>query len=106
MKQRRRQKRRTRKTTVYRKRGFLNHYDFAYAGRDTVNQATKVAPGVIKNASNEINKIVKQRIDPIITKGGKETELVLPKSFRGTIEESTRHLLRSSEFLEDNSSIN
>ena len=60
MKQRRRQERRTRKTTVYRKRGFLNHYDFAYAGRDTVNQATKVAPGVIKNASNEINKTVKQ----------------------------------------------
>ena len=24
--------------------GFLNHYDFAYAGRDTVNQAAKVAP--------------------------------------------------------------
>ena len=35
--------------------GFLNRYDFAYAGRDTVKQAAKVAPGVIKNASNEIN---------------------------------------------------
>ena len=32
--------------------GFLNHYYFAYAGRDTINQAGKVAPGVIKNASN------------------------------------------------------
>ena len=32
--------------------GFLNHYYFAYAGRDTINQARKVAPGVIKNASN------------------------------------------------------
>ena len=38
---------------------FLNRYDFAYAGRDTVNQATKVALGVIKNAGNEINKIAK-----------------------------------------------
>ena len=27
--------------------GFLNHYDFAYAGRDVVNQAAKVAQGVI-----------------------------------------------------------
>ena len=24
--------------------GFLNRYDFAYAGRDIVNQAAKVAP--------------------------------------------------------------
>ena len=37
--------------------GFLNRYDFAYAGRDTVNQAVKVAPGVMKNAGNKINNI-------------------------------------------------
>ena len=43
--------------------GFLNRCDFAYAGRDTVNQAAKVAPGVIKNASNEINNIAKERIN-------------------------------------------
>ena len=41
----------------------MNRYEFAYAGRDTVNQAAKVAPGVIENASNEINSIEKQRID-------------------------------------------
>ena len=35
--------------------GFLNHYDLAYAGRDTVNQAAKVAPGVIKSAINDLN---------------------------------------------------
>ena len=43
--------------------GFLNRCDFAYAGRDTVNQAAKVAPGVIKNAGNEINNIAKERIN-------------------------------------------
>ena len=43
--------------------GFLNHCDFAYAGRDTVNQAARVAPGVIKNAGNEINNIAKERIN-------------------------------------------
>ena len=41
--------------------GFLNRCDFAYAGRDTVNQAAKVAPGVIKNAGNKINNIAKER---------------------------------------------
>ena len=43
--------------------GFLNHYDFAYAGRDTVNKAAKVAPGVIKAATNNINEIAKDEIN-------------------------------------------
>ena len=62
---RQRQKRRLRqkyqKTTTTKKkmqRGiFLNRYDFAYAGRDTVSQLGKVAPGIIKNATSEINNI-------------------------------------------------
>ena len=41
--------------------------DFAYGGRDTVNQAAKVAPGEIKSAANDINNIAKQRIDQIIS---------------------------------------
>ena len=28
--------------------GFLSRYDFAYAGRDTVNQVGKIAPNIIK----------------------------------------------------------
>ena len=36
---------------------FLNRYDFAYAGRDTVNQATEAAPNNIKSATNKINNI-------------------------------------------------
>ena len=67
--------------------GFLNQYDFAYAGRDTVNQVAKVAPGVIMNASNEINNIAKERINQIITEGRKEAECVLPKIFRGATED-------------------
>ena len=46
---------------LYRKRrqwgGFLNRCDFAYAGRDTVNQFGKIAPRVIKDASSQINNI-------------------------------------------------
>lgn len=31
---------------------FLNRYDFAHASRDTVNQVGKIAPGIIKGATN------------------------------------------------------
>ena len=37
--------------------GFLNRYDFAYAGRDTVNHLGKIAPGLIKDASSQISSI-------------------------------------------------
>ena len=65
----------------------MNRYDLVYAGRDTVNEAAKVAPGVIKSATNDINNIVKQRIDQIISQGGKEIDRVLPKVLRGAIED-------------------
>ena len=42
---------------------------------------------MIKNAGNEINNITKQRIDQIITQGGKEVERVFPKILRGAIED-------------------
>ena len=44
------------------KGGFLNCYDFAYAGRDTGNQAAKVAPGIIKGATKDINNIVNREL--------------------------------------------
>ena len=76
----------TYKPKMKEERGFLGHYDFAYAGRDTVNQAAKVAPGVIKVARNNINEIAKDRINQIISQGSKEVERVLPKILRGAIE--------------------
>ena len=72
---RKKQKRKRRVASRKRKRqtrGFLSRYEFAYAGRDTINQAAKVAPGIIKGATNGINDIAKQRIDQIIPQGGKE----------------------------------
>ena len=36
---------------------FLSRYDFTYAGRDTNNQVGKIAPGLIENASKEINNV-------------------------------------------------
>ena len=67
--------------------GFLNRYGFSYAGRDTVNQVGKIAPGLIKNASSEINNLAQQRINQIIRWGGQETERVLPKIIRGANED-------------------
>ena len=60
--------------------GFFSRYDFAYAGRDTVNQVGKIAPNIIKNATNNINKIAKKRIDQVIKTGGKEIERIAPKN--------------------------
>ena len=62
-------KRKTKKRQVG---GFLNKYDFAYAGRDTVNQVGKIAPKIITQATGEINKIAQDRIDQIIRSGGAE----------------------------------
>ena len=76
-----------RKTSRRQTGGFLNGYDFAYAGRDTVNQARKVAPKLISQATGEINKIAQQRIDQVIRSGGAEIKRVAPKIIKGAIEE-------------------
>ena len=65
----------------------MSHYDFAYAGRDTVNQVGKIAPNIIKNATNNIDKIAKERIDQVIKSGGSEIERIAPKIIRGAIED-------------------
>ena len=67
--------------------GFLNCYDFAYAGRDTVNQVDKIAPNTIKNASDNINQIAKERIDQAIKTGSSEIERIAPKIIWGAIED-------------------
>ena len=76
-----------RKTSHRQTGGFLNMYDFAYAGRDVVNQAGKVAPKLINQATGEINKIAQQRIDQVIRSGRAEIERVAPKIIKGVIEE-------------------
>ena len=65
---------------------FPNRYDLVYAGRDTVNQAAYHAPKLIKKAADELNSITKQRIDQLISRGGREVERILPKIICGAIE--------------------
>ena len=67
--------------------GFLNCYDSAYAGRDTVNQVGKITPGIKNKATSDINKIAQQRIDQAIKIGGAEVERIAPKIIRGAIED-------------------
>ena len=67
--------------------GFLNSYYFAYAGRDTVNQVGKIAPGIINKATSDINKIAQQRIDQAIKTGGAEVGRTAPKIIRRAIED-------------------
>ena len=87
----RRRQRKNKPRQKYRKRtqrgGLLNRYDFAYAGRDTVNQVTKIAPGMIKNTGSKINNVAQQRLNQIISLGGKEMERVFPGILRVAIED-------------------
>ena len=65
----------------------MSRYDFAYAGRDVVNQVGKVAPSIINKATSDINKIAQERIEQAIKTGGAEVERIAPKIIRGAIEE-------------------
>ena len=67
--------------------GFLNRFDFAYVGRDVVNQVGKVAPKMITQATGEINKVAQERIDQVVRSGGAEIERIPQKIIKGAIEE-------------------
>ena len=74
--------------------GFLNRYDFAYAGRDVVNQAGKFAPNIISKATSDIDKIAKDRINQAIKNVCAEFEWIAPKIIRGAVEEVYKTLFR------------
>ena len=66
---------------------FLNRYDFAHAGKDTVNQLGKIAPDIINQVNGEINEIAQQKIDQVVRSGRAEIKQVAPKIIRGAIKE-------------------
>ena len=89
--------------------GFLNRYDFAYAGRDTVNQAAKhiktiapdllnqamnradkLAPSLVRTASQELDAIAARRIDELVQKTGN----LAPSLIKEVIEELYKTPLR------------
>ena len=71
--------------------GFLNRYDFTYAGQNTINQAfkylDKIAPPLIQNLFAELKKIPEQKIRQIITHDRAELRKIGPKLLRGAIED-------------------
>ena len=52
-----------------------------------MNQVGKIVQNIIKNATNNINKIAKERNDQVIKTSGTEIERIAPKIIRGAIEE-------------------
>ena len=53
-----------------------------------------MAPGLIKSASSDINNISLERINQVISQGGKEIERVLPKLLRYAFEDVYQMLFR------------
>ena len=84
--------RRKKRKNRQQKGGFLNRYDFAYAGRDVVNQAfknlDKTAPALIQNLKGELNDVLQQRIHQVITEGGAQLKEVGPQLLKGAIEDA------------------
>ena len=76
------------------KGGFLNRYDFAYAGRDTINQAfknlNKTAPKLISQTSKEVDKIVEARKRRLINDGGQQIQKIAPQIIHGAMEDIYR----------------
>ena len=74
------------------KGGFLNRYDFAYAGRNVVNQAfknlDKTAPALIQSLKGELNDVLQQRIHQVIIEGGSQLKEVGPQLLKGAIEDT------------------
>ena len=86
--------------------GFLSRYDFAYTGRDTVNQAAKhvktIAPGLLNQTFNrvdelapelvrtttcELDMVAARRINQIAHRSGETIQRIAPGIIRGAIEE-------------------
>ena len=75
--------------------GFLNRYDFAFAGRNTVNQAAKhldtLAPKLVNQlmskATTGLDNITAKRVEQISRETGQTLKQIAPGLIRGAIEE-------------------
>ena len=83
------------------KGGFLNRYDFAYAGKDVVNQAfknlDKTAPALIQILKGELNNVLQQRIHQVITQDVAQLKEVGPHLLKGAIEDTCKTPFRLLE---------
>ena len=79
-----------------RQRGsFLIRYDFAYAGKDTVNQAARhlnsLAPQLVNQlmdrATTGLDKVTAKRVEQLSQETGQTLKKIAPGLIRGAIEE-------------------
>ena len=90
--------------------GFLNRYDFAYAGTDTVNTAMKgsdnCAPKLISQTSTETDKIAEVRIKQAINSGGQQIQKIAPQIYVELLKTYTKYHSGYWEILANKDSIN
>ena len=67
--------------------GFLNRYDFAYAGRDTVNQATKNLDKLAPKLLDQLMNRATTGLDNISAKRIKQIKQIAPGLIKGAVEE-------------------
>ena len=75
--------------------GFLNRYDFAYTGRDTVNQAAKhldtLGPKLVNQLMNKatagLDNITAKLVEQISRETSRTLKQIAPDLIRGAIEE-------------------
>ena len=75
--------------------GFFNRYDFAYAGRNTVNQAAKhldtLAPKLVNQLMNKattgLDNITAKPVEQSSRETGRTLKQIAPDLIRGAIEE-------------------
>ena len=67
--------------------GFLNRYDFAYAGRDTVNQATKNLDQLAPKLLDQLMNRTTTGLDNISAKRIEQIKQIAPGLIKGAVEE-------------------
>ena len=85
-----------RKTKRQQHGAFLNRYDFAYVGRDTVNQAMKglnmLTLKLINQTSKEVDKITEARIRQVLNDGWQQIQKKLHhKKYEELLKTFTKH---------------
>ena len=67
--------------------GFLNRYDFAYTGRDTVNQAAKHLDTLAPKLVDQLMNRATTGLDKISVKRVEQIKQIAPGLIRGAVEE-------------------
>ena len=67
--------------------GFLNRYDFAYAGRDTVNQATKNLDKLVPKLVDQLMNKATTGLDKISANRIEQLKQIAPGTIKSAVEE-------------------